>query len=64
MKLVKCKLCEKYFDREKEPFVRIGARYAHKACQESGIIKNWYKNLLKSVVIVLNSKTDKRTLNK
>ena len=34
MKLVKCKLCEKYFDREKEPFVRIGARYAHKACQE------------------------------
>ena len=34
MKLVKCKLCEKYFDREKEPFVRIGARYAHKTCQE------------------------------
>lgn len=34
MKLVKCKICEKYFDREKEEFVRIGARYAHKKCQE------------------------------
>ena len=33
MAKVKCPFCQKTFDREKEPFVKIGARrYAHLAC--------------------------------
>lgn len=31
--VVKCLFCGKSFDRDKEPFVKVGARrYAHKAC--------------------------------
>lgn len=34
--MVKCLYCGKSFDRDKEPFVKIGARrYAHKECAES-----------------------------
>lgn len=34
--MVKCLYCGKSFDRDKEPFVKVGARrYAHKECAES-----------------------------
>jgi len=34
--MVKCFYCGKSFDRDKEPFVKVGARrYAHKECAES-----------------------------
>lgn len=34
--IVKCLYCGKSFDRDKEPFVKVGARrYAHKECAES-----------------------------
>ena len=32
---VKCLYCNKYFDRDKEPFVKVNSRrYAHKMCAE------------------------------
>lgn len=34
MAKVKCLICEKIFDREKEPCVKIGRRYAHLSCAE------------------------------
>ena len=34
MAIVKCLFCEERFDREKEPCVKIGRRYAHKKCAE------------------------------
>ena len=34
MAKVKCLICEKIFDREKEPCVKIGRRYAHLLCAE------------------------------
>ena len=34
--MVKCLYCGKTFDRDKEPFVKVGARrYAHRECAES-----------------------------
>ena len=32
MAIVKCPYCEKQFDREKEPYIKIGRRYIHQKC--------------------------------
>lgn len=35
MAKVKCPFCQQTFDREKEPFIKIGRRYAHLSCAEA-----------------------------
>ena len=38
---VKCYFCDQYFNWEKEPFKKIGRRYAHVTCYE----KNYDEDL-------------------
>lgn len=45
-RMVTCPMCNKQFDRNSEPYIKVGQRYAHEQCYNDDLLnKEWKKRI-------------------
>lgn len=62
MATVKCPYCEKYFNKDKEEYIKIGRRYAHKSCVDSDEL--WKAKINEKAKTALGSTYSKARVDK